>query len=129
MTAAVYASGVPGALLPISFSSGALLGGAVGTAAVAGGAMLGAFLLYRLLERASHATLRKKYGHRLRKFEELASRSGILPIVFLRLAGLPHLAVTALCALAGVGTRRYAIATLVGILPAITLSAAAGSFL
>lgn len=129
LTASIYASGIPGALLPISFSSGALLGGALGMTTVAAGALVGALVLYSLLVRGSQATLRHKYGDRLKRLDKLASRGGILPIVGLRLAGVPHFAVTALCALAAVGPRRYALATIVGVFPAIALSATAGATL
>jgi uncharacterized membrane protein YdjX (TVP38/TMEM64 family) len=54
-------------------------------------------------------------------------RGGLLPLIGLRLAGLPHLAVTAICAIASVGSRRYALATFLGIFPAIAISAVAGS--
>ena len=129
LTASIYASGIPGALLPISFSSGALLGGALGMAAVTVGALLGALVLYALMERGSQATLRRKYGARLKRLDDLASRGGILPIIGLRLVGVPHVAVTALCAIAAVGVRRYALATIVGVFPAIALSALAGAAL
>jgi uncharacterized membrane protein YdjX (TVP38/TMEM64 family) len=129
LTASIYASGIPGALLPISFSSGALLGGALGMATVAAGALAGALVLYALFVRGSQATLRQKYGDRLKRLDELASRGGILPIVGLRLAGVPHIAVTAFCALAAVGPRRYAMATFIGLSPAIALSATAGAAL
>lgn len=129
LTASFYASGIPGALLPISFSSGALLGGAFGIASVATGALAGSLILYALLERGSHTALRDKYEDRLARLEELASRGGILPIIGLRLVGAPHVVVTALCALTSVGPRRYAVATLAGLLPAIALSATAGAAL
>lgn len=129
LTASIYASGIPGALLPISFSSGALLGGALGMAAVAAGALLGALVLYALLERGSQATLRHKYGDRLKRLDDLVSRGGILAIIGMRLVGVPHVAVTALCAMAAVGARRYALATIVGVFPAIALAAIAGAAL
>lgn len=129
ITASIYASGIPGALLPISFSSGALLGGALGMATVAAGALIGALVLYALLVRGSQATLRRKYRDRLKRLDDLATRGGILPIIGLRLVGVPHVAVTALCALAGVGPRRYALATTIGLFPAIALSATAGAAL
>jgi uncharacterized membrane protein YdjX (TVP38/TMEM64 family) len=129
LTASIYASGIPGALLPISFSSGALLGGALAMAAVSAGALVGALVLYALLERGSKVALRRKYGGRLERVDDLVARGGILPIIGLRLAGVPHVAVTALCAMATVGVRRYAIATLIGIFPAIALAAAAGAAL
>jgi uncharacterized membrane protein YdjX (TVP38/TMEM64 family) len=127
LTASIYASGIPGALLPISFSSGALLGGVLGMAAVGAGALIGSLVLYKVFERGSRATLRQKYGDRLKRLDALASRGGLMPIIALRLAGVPHIAVTALCALAAVGPRRYALATVAGIFPAIALSAAAGA--
>lgn len=127
LTASVYASGVPGTLLPLSFSSGALLGWTLGMLAVGAGAMLGSVLLYRLLERGSQGALRTRYGKHLERLDSLAARGGILPLIGLRLAGLPHLAVTAVCALASVGARRYMLATFVGVFPAIALSATAGA--
>lgn len=129
LTASVYASGIPGALLPISFSSGALLGGLLGMAAVGAGALLGSLVLYKLFEKGSQATLRRKYGERLKRLDAFASRGGLMPIIGLRLAGVPHIAVTALCALAAVGPRRYALATIAGVFPAIALSATAGAAL
>ena len=129
LTASIYASGIPGALLPISFSSGALLGGVLGIATVAAGALVGALVLYALFARGSQVTLRLKYADRLKRLDDLAARGGILPIVGLRLVGVPHVAVTALCALAAVGPRRYALATIVGLFPAIALSATAGAAL
>lgn len=127
ITASIYASGIPGALLPLSFSSGALLGGPLGMVAVAAGALIGSLLMYALLRRGSEATLRQKYGDRLEKLDRIAARGGILPIIGLRLAGVPHVAVTAVCALALVEPKRYALATIVGVFPAIALSALAGA--
>src|SRR5687768_5654092 len=129
LTASIYASGIPGTLLPLSFSSGALLGGPLGIAAVAAGAMLGSLVLYTLLERGSRVTLRKRYADHLARIDRLASHGGIVPIIGLLLAGVPHFAVTGLCALAAVGPRRYALATLIGVCPAIALTAFAGAAL
>ena len=129
VTATIYASGVPGTLLPLSFSSGALLGWTLGIAAVGGGVMIGSLVLYLLLERGSQATLRERYGTQMARLDALASRGGVLSLILLRLAGLPHLAVTAVCALASVGIRRYALATFIGVLPAVALSATAGAAL
>jgi uncharacterized membrane protein YdjX (TVP38/TMEM64 family) len=129
LTASIYASGIPGALLPISFSSGALLGGVLGTAAVAVGALLGALVLYAWLERGSQASLRRRYGEHLKRLDNIVTRGGILPIIGLRLAGVPHIAVTTLGAMAAVGSRRYALATIVGVFPAIALAASAGAAL
>lgn len=127
LTASSYASGIPGTLLPLSFTSGALLGGLLGAAAVATGAMVGAVVLYSLFERGSHCGIRRKYGKYLLRLDGLATAKGLAPIILMRLGGVPHLAVTALCALAGVGQRKYALATAVGVIPAIALSSIAGA--
>ncbi len=129
LTASIYATGVPGTLLPLSFSSGALLGWAPGIATVGCGVMIGSLVLYRLLERGSQTALRKRFAAQLDRLDSVARRGGLASLVGLRLAGVPHLAVTALCALAAVGTRRYAISTMIGIFPAIALSATAGAAL
>jgi uncharacterized membrane protein YdjX (TVP38/TMEM64 family) len=129
ITASAYASGIPGTLLPISFTSGALLGVGLGAVAVAAGVMIGSMILYHVLERGSQATIRQRYGHKLARLDALAAGKGIVPLIMLRLAGLPHIAVTGLCALANVGPRRYAIATAIGVLPSIGLSSLAGSAL
>lgn len=126
LTASIYATGVPGTLVPISFSSGLLLGPA-GMVVVGAGAMLGALVMYIALERCSHATLRRKYARHLSRLDRLKSAGGIVPLIGLRLIGLPHVIVTGLCALAAVGPRRYALATAVGVVPAIALSSIAGA--
>ena len=51
VTASAFASGIPGTLLPISFSSGALLGGWLAILVVALGATVGSLVLYLLFER------------------------------------------------------------------------------
>ena len=127
VTAALYATGIPGALLPISFSSGALLGEVLGMAAVATGAIGGSLVLYAFLRRTPVSRLRDRCGDRLRKLEGLASNKKILAISGLRIVGMPHLAVTALCALTSVGPRKYAVGTFIGLFPAIALSATAGA--
>ena len=127
LTASIYATGVPGALLPISFSSGALLGETLGMAAVTCGALAGSLVLYAVLKRTPINRLHDRFGHHIQRIEGLASNKGILAISGLRIAGMPHLAVTALCALASVGPRRYAVATSIGLFPIIALSATAGA--
>lgn len=129
LTASVYASGIPGTLVPISFSSGFVLGGALGMLAVGTGAMIGAVALYIMLERGSRAALQDRFRKHLDRLESIADKGGLLPLIALRIAGVPHLAVTALCALAAIGPRRYAAATAIGIVPAIALAATAGAAL
>lgn len=129
LAAAFFATGVPGTLVPLSFSSGALLGWPLGVAAVGAGALAGSLVLYSLVRRGARAAWRDRYGERLKRLREVVERGGILALIGLRLVGVPHALVTALCAAASVGTRRYAIATLLGTFPAIALSATAGAAL
>ena len=122
---AIRASGIPFTIL----RNGWYTENWTGTlgAALEAGALIGSLLMYALLRRGSEATLRQKYGDRLEWLDRIAARGGILPIIGLRLAGVPHVAVTAVCALALVEPKRYALATIVGVFPAIALSALAGA--
>ena len=125
----IYATGIPGALVPVSFSSGALLGETLAIAAVAAGALFGSVILFCGLVRGTRSISQHRYGRHIKRLDHAVSRGGILPIIGLRLIGVPHLAVTGVCALASIGLRRYAISTLVGILPAIAIAATAGAAL
>lgn len=127
LTAAVMASGVPGALMPISFSSGALLGGWLGMAVVVAGALLGSHALFVTMRRWLAERLRRRWGERLARFDRNMESRGFYYLLGLRLIGAPHLLVTASCSLSAIRARSFALATLLGFLPAITLAAMAGS--
>ena len=70
LTAGLIAFGVPGVLVPISFTSGALLGGWTGMAVVVAGAMLGSQALFLVTRVWLGAWTRKRWGHRLQRFDE-----------------------------------------------------------
>ena len=127
LTATLIALGVPGVLVPLSFSSGALLGGWLGMLVVVAGALLGSHAFFMATRRwlASHVRLR--WGERLRGFDGEIQRRGLLYVTGLRLAGVPHFLVTAASAVSPMRARSFALATLLGFLPAIALSAMAGS--
>lgn len=127
LTAALVASGVPGVLLPLSFSSGALLGGWLGMLVVVAGAVIGSHALFEATRRWLGARVRRRWGERLEKFDRDISRRGFFYLLGLRLAGVPHLLVTGASALSVVRARSFALATLLGFLPSITLAAMAGS--
>lgn len=127
LTAAVMASGTPGALLPISFSSGALLGGWLGMAVVIAGAMLGSHALFVIMRRWLAERLRRRWGERLARFDRNIEQRGFYYLLGLRLVGAPHLLVTASCAVSAIRARSFVMATLLGLLPAVTLAAMAGS--
>ena len=127
LTAALIGSGVPGVLVPLSFSSGALLGGWLGMLVVIAGAVLGSQALVAATRRWLAARARKRWGHRLGRFDRSIAKRGFYYLLGLRLAGAPHMLVTAACALSAIRARSFALATMLGFLPAIALSAMAGS--
>lgn len=129
LTAALVASGVPGVLVPLSLSSGALLGGWLGMVVVVSGAVIGSHVLFVVTRRWLGARIRRRWGERLARFDRAISRRGFFYLLGLRLTGVPHLLVTGASALSAIPPRRFAFATLLGFLPAIALSAMAGSAL
>lgn len=129
LTATLVALGVPGVLVPISFSSGALLGSWLGVLCVVAGAVIGSQLFFIAMRRGFSARVRRRWGDRLDHFDRAISRRGFYYLLGLRLVGVPHLLVTGASALSAIRARSFALATLLGFLPAITLAAMAGSAL
>ena len=127
LTATLVALGVPGVLLPISFSSGALLGGWAGMAVVAAGAVIGSQLLFVATRRWLAARVRRRWGARLERFDRDIARRGFYYLLGLRLTGAPHMLVTTSSALSAIHARSFVLATLLGFLPAIAFAAMAGS--
>lgn len=127
VTATLVAMCVPGVLIPMSLSSGALLG-PWGAAAVVGlGALAGSQLFFIGAKRLTGERLRSRMGTRLQGFERRFARHGIWYIVGLRLVGAPHLFVAGGSALMSMRASTFAIATFLGFLPAIAIAAATGS--
>jgi uncharacterized membrane protein YdjX (TVP38/TMEM64 family) len=129
LTAALLGMGVPGVLVPMSLSSGALLGGWEGMLVVMAGAVLGSQLFFVITRTWLAVRVRARLGDRLHRFDRELGRRGIFYVIGLRLVGAPHFVVTAGSALSPLPARSFAFATLVGILPAIALASAAGSAL
>jgi len=127
LTAALVGSGVPGVLLPLSFSSGALLGGWLGMLVVIAGAVIGSHALFLATRRWLGARVRRRWGAKLERFDHAVGKRGFFYLLGLRLIGVPHVLVTASSALSAIRARSFALATLLGFLPAIALSAMAGS--
>lgn len=127
LTATLVGSGVPGVLVPISFSSGALLGGWLGILVVVAGAVLGSHGLFLLARRSLSERIRKRWGPRLERFDAAIAQRGFFYLLGLRLLGVPHMLVTAACALSPLRARSFVLATLLGFLPAVTVAALAGS--
>jgi len=127
LTTALVAFGVPGVLVPISFSSGALLGGWFGMLVVIAGAVLGSHALFAATRHGLSDGLRRRWGERLARFDHDMEKRGFYYLLGLRLAGAPHVLVTASSALSSIRSRSFVLATLLGFLPAIALAAMAGS--
>lgn len=127
LTAVLIAFGVPGVLMPISFSSGALLGGWEGMGVVCVGALLGSQAFFVVTRRWLSAGIRSRWGERLKRFDGEIERRGFVYLLGLRLVGVPHVALTAASALSPIRARSFALATLLGFSPAIALAAMAGS--
>lgn len=126
-TATLIAFCVPGVLIPIALSSGALLGAWGAVAAVALGALAGSQMFFLAARYLAGDRLRGKLGKRLQAFERRFAAHGVWYVVGLRLIGAPHLLVAGGSALMPIRSSSFAAATLVGFLPAIALAAAAGS--
>jgi uncharacterized membrane protein YdjX (TVP38/TMEM64 family) len=127
LTATLVAFGVPGVLVPLSFSSGALLGGWAGMLIVIAGAVLGSHALFEVTRRWLAARMRRRWGNRLATLDRNIEQRGFYYLLGLRLAGVPHVLVTASSALTAIRGRSFALATMLGFLPAIALAAMAGS--
>lgn len=127
LTAALVACCVPGMIVPLSVSSGALLGGWQGILVVTAGAVLGSQALFLVTRHLIRHRVKSRFGHRLAEFETHFARRGFFYVVGLRLVGAPHFLVTAGCALSPVRTRAFLAATLIGFLPVISLTSAVGS--
>ena len=127
LTATLVACCVPGTIVPLSVSSGALLGGWEGAGVVTAGALAGSMALFLASRHLLHDRLRAHWGSRLIKLESHVGKRGFFYVVGLRIVGVPHFLVTAGSALAGVRTRSFVAASLLGFLPVIALSSNAGS--
>lgn len=127
LTAALVACCVPGMIVPLSVSSGVLLGGVQGILVVTAGAVLGSQALFLVTRHLMRHRVKRKFGSRIATYEKHFAERGFFYVVGLRLAGAPHFLVTAGCALSSVRTRSFVAATLLGFLPVISLTAVAGS--
>jgi uncharacterized membrane protein YdjX (TVP38/TMEM64 family) len=63
----------------------------------------------------------------LQRYDGELSKRGFFYLVALRLIGAPHLIVSSACALSPLRARSFALATLIGLTPAIVLAVTAGT--
>lgn len=127
LTATLVACCVPGTLVPLSVSSGALLGGAEGAVVVTAGAVIGSQVLFLASRHLLRERISARCGTKLQKFEHYFAKRGLLYVAGLRVVGVPHFLVTAGCALSPLRSRTFLAATLLGLLPVIALTSTAGS--
>ena len=127
LTATLVACCIPGTIVPLSVSSGALLGGWEGAGVVTGGALIGSMALFLASRHLLQDRIRSRWGSRLEKLERHVGKRGFFYVVGLRIVGVPHFLVTAGSALAGVRARSFLAATLLGFLPVIALSSNAAT--
>jgi uncharacterized membrane protein YdjX (TVP38/TMEM64 family) len=127
LTATLVACCIPGTIVPMSVSSGALLGGWEGAGAVTAGALVGSLALFLASRHLLQDRIRARWGDRLATLEGHLGKRGFVYVVGLRIVGVPHFLVTAGSALAGVKARPFIAATLLGFLPIIALSSNAAA--
>jgi uncharacterized membrane protein YdjX (TVP38/TMEM64 family) len=129
LTTVLTACSIPGILIPMSLTSGILLGPWLAVAAVAFGALTGSLLLFRFTRRIGGERLRLKLGPRLQPLEARLQRYGPYAVVGLRVVGAPGPLITAGAALTGMRVTPFAVATLLGLLPSVVLAAAGAGVL
>ncbi|KLE34572.1 VTT domain-containing protein [Aurantiacibacter luteus] len=128
LTAGFTGFSVPGTLAPMSFISGLLLG-IGGILAVALGVLVGSHLLFLASRRWLAERMQARFGERLSGVSEHLGRKGSIYVAVARLTGVPHIVVTAGCAATPITARAFLTASLLGMLPAITLAHMAGQAL
>ena len=128
-TAIIISFWLPGFLLPIAASSGALLDAWWGSAAVACGFLAGSMAIFATVRRVGTDRVPAKLAAFLDRFDQRFRSHGAWFVLLLRLIGAPHFMVSAGSALMPIRARYFALATLAGIVPTILLAAFVGSSL
>jgi uncharacterized membrane protein YdjX (TVP38/TMEM64 family) len=126
-TTAMIALWVPGVLVPIAASSGAMLDAWTATGAVLLGALAGSMIIFASTRRLASGRVPAKLAAFLEAFEARIHKRGAWLVFGLRLAGTPHFLVSAASALSPMPARSFALATFAGMAPAILLASMAGA--
>ena|SRR5688572_25507360 len=126
-TTMIIALWVPGLLLPIAASSGAVLDAWTATGVVTLGALAGSMIIFFTTRRFASGRVPARVAAFMEAFETRFRASGAWAVVGLRLIGTPHFLVSSASALTPMPARSFAIATLAGMAPAILLASLAGS--
>ncbi|WP_271078797.1 VTT domain-containing protein [Aurantiacibacter sp. MUD61] len=117
---------VPGAMTPTAFISG-LLFGIGGLFIVLFAALLGSHVLFLATRHWLGDRMKLRFGKRLDVMTQHFGKRGPFYVATARFGGVPHLLITAGAAPTPMTARAFAIASLVGMLPVLTIAALAGS--
>jgi uncharacterized membrane protein YdjX (TVP38/TMEM64 family) len=125
--AALVAASVPIGL-PLSVTGGALFGPVLGTVLAVLGATTGAILLFLVARGTVGGALSRRYGPLLARVRPRLERDGFAALLAMRLVPVVPFWLTNLApALAGMRLLPYAVATLVGVVPATAVFVTAGA--
>jgi len=127
LTALLMALGVPGVIIPVSLTSGALLDAEIAAVVVAAGGAFGSHALFLLTRRSLQERVRLRLGTRFAPIERAFTRRGAWYVLGLRLLGAPGVALTGACALLPIHPVKFALATFAGFVPAAWLAASVGA--
>lgn len=128
-TTIVIALWIPGLLLPIAASSGALIDTWPATAAVVFGALAGSMVIFATTRHFATGHVPARIADFITRFEARFESHGAWLVLGLRLVGAPHFLVSASSGLMPIKASSFALATLLGLFPAVLIGAAAGAAL
>ncbi|MGB3797007.1 MAG: VTT domain-containing protein [Alteraurantiacibacter sp.] len=126
VTASLVAMSIPGAVNTMSFLSGLFFGFA-GILVVVLGVTIGSHLLFLASRRWLKERICRRFGDRMERIQDHLGRRGPIYVVGARIGGIPNVIVTAGCAATPISARAFLGASLLGMLPAILISALAGT--
>ena len=126
-TTSLTAAGMPGVLIPATLAAEAIAGPVAATATVSLGSVGGSLLLFLAARRWGAPVVASRFGPRLEAFERRFAEHGSWYVIGLRVIGTPHMLVTVGSAVTPMRAPAFALATLIGSLPAILLAAMAGT--
>lgn len=128
-TTLIIALWVPGVMLPIAASLGALLDAWVAGAVVTFAALLGSMIIFATTRHFAGERIPPRIASFLKRYEARFKSQGAWFVFGLRLVGTPHFLVSSGSALTPIHPLAFALATLLGLFPAIGLAAVAGAAL
>lgn len=129
LTAIVISLWVPGFVVPLAASSGALLNSWWGAAPVLLGSLLGSMVIFLSVRRLGTERAPQCVKRFLARHNTSGSLKVCALVVVLRLGGAPHFLISAGFALTHMRAGQFAVATALGMMPAVLIAAIIGSSL